>query len=926
MREGKDFITQIQDKIKQQQEIGGIWDGYCNLQKLASGDIWESSTRYIYELLQNAEDAGAKEFKVYISKKRAKIIHDAEKPFTEDDMRNVCYALSKKDPNKTIGYLGVGFRSVFTVTDKPEIYSGKYMFRFDKEECFRQFGDDSLFYFYPYWIEQTTENIEQQKTTFILPFKSEEFFDKSLDQLKKLNAQSLLFLRNIRKIESNNEEENTTHVFYITCIEDFKPLPNNERISVGKFLLTEGNIAMRFLAFRGTFEVLKEIREDEETKRAKRGKVKEREISIAIQLDEQDNLKPISGYICSFFPIMERGINFLVHADFIVQAGRVALLDNNWNKWIMEKAREVAELSYRYFQENPEESKWVEQSPLIFEKREEITECYDYIFEKPLFEATKNPIVICIEGLKIPLDKTIKISEEIDELVKKGFIKCSNLKIIFDKDYHLLRKDYPTGGRDVKELKVDDLNCKEFIKKKIEEGKGIEFLNLFYSAYKRATERRYAHYKQSQQEEIIKSELGNLLVIDRVENVKTQDEVWIEPDLKIFDELKSKGTEVNKEQILSDYNLINKELWKQAHEYLPKVRKVTEEMIVERCILPKIETSSEPPSKENVLSWTYLLKYYGKASNEEIWVVDNKNQIKKSNEVFLSDKYEPSYSIQKFDLPEMNFLNEEYLDLDNDINGWKEFFKGTSMGGYNQCEYDDYIKSITLPILSSEQRVKNLMKADIINYTRAMVECNFKTEEPIFILTKEDNIEKSDSEIYFPSQYSPKQNWENQHIINFKFVSPEYISGSNNTYKLKEFFKMAMVKEEAPAEMIAEFGKAIVRKKFESDGYKVEPYGGKAGDLKAVKGAEVLYIEVRSRSSGNVDDEHFDSEKARFAQEQKERFYLAEVINIPNAPYIYLIKNLADCEDITFAMNIPKNIIEKYSEKIDAKHLLNEGD
>lgn len=124
------------------------------------------------------------------------------------------------------------------------------------------------------------------------------------------------------------------------------------------------------------------VREDEETKRAKREKVKNREISIAIQLDEQDNLTPMKGYICSFFPIEERKINFLVHADFIVQAGRVALLDNKWNRWIMEKAREVAEICYRYFQENPEEPKWIEQSPMIFEKREEISERYDDIFEK----------------------------------------------------------------------------------------------------------------------------------------------------------------------------------------------------------------------------------------------------------------------------------------------------------------------------------------------------------------------------------------------------------------------------------------------------------------------------------------------------------------------------------------------------------------
>jgi hypothetical protein len=47
VKKEKDVIEQIQKEIKQQKEIGGLWEGYCNLQKVVSGDIWESSTRYI---------------------------------------------------------------------------------------------------------------------------------------------------------------------------------------------------------------------------------------------------------------------------------------------------------------------------------------------------------------------------------------------------------------------------------------------------------------------------------------------------------------------------------------------------------------------------------------------------------------------------------------------------------------------------------------------------------------------------------------------------------------------------------------------------------------------------------------------------------------------------------------------------------------
>lgn len=300
VEQGRNLIRQIQEKLEAQRKIGGLWNGFCNLQKVVSHDIWESHTRFIYELLQNAEDAKASEFEVYISKARIKVIHNGE-PFSKEDINNVCYAISSKDPNETIGYLGVGFKSVFAITDKPEIYSGNYGFRFDREECLKKFNDDSLYYFYPYWIEQTTEAIDPQRTTFILPFKSEGFFDESLNQLNELGMHSLLFLKNIRNIKIHNQEDSSTRDCSLMCMEDFKPLPSNSGTEVGKFLLLEGNTATRFLVFRKAFEIPKEIRDDKETQNAKRGNIVKREVSVAFKLDKEENLEPMDGYICSFF-------------------------------------------------------------------------------------------------------------------------------------------------------------------------------------------------------------------------------------------------------------------------------------------------------------------------------------------------------------------------------------------------------------------------------------------------------------------------------------------------------------------------------------------------------------------------------------------------------------------------------------------------
>jgi len=913
--QGKDLIRQIQEEVETQRG-SNLWKGYCNLQKLVSGDIWESSTRFIYELLQNAEDAKASEFEVYLSRARIKVIHNGE-PFNTDDISNICYAMSSKDPNETIGYLGVGFRSVFPITDKPEIHSGDYSFRFDRAECLRRFGDDSLYCFYPYWIEQTTEAIDPRKTTFILPFKSEGFFDESVAQLNELGAHSLLFLRNVRNLRIHNEEDNSTRNCSLICMEDFKPLPNNPDTKVGKFLSVEGNTVTRFLAFRRAFYVPEGIRNDEETQRAKRGNVEKREVSIAFKLDKEDNLEPTNGCICSFFPVQERRIRFLIHADFIVQAGRIALLENNWNEWMMQRASEVAETSYHYFQQNPDNQKWIEQSLSVFEKPEEPGYMYGDVLEGHLYEATKNPVVKSLEGELIPLSKAVKVTEETDELVKDGFVKSSDLQTILGEEHYLIGKDYPTGGRPVRRLEIDNLNSEAFLKAKMQE-KGINFLIRFYEVYKKAMERRYSHQRRDEQERMIRSRLGDLLVADRQGNIKGQKDVWVEPDLKVFGTLRDKGFDV--EHVLSGYVLIDKTLSKRAKGYLPEVNEITSDRLVKESILPRLKATSEPPSEEDILSWTYLLKSYDATPKEAIWVLDAQGQSRTSEEVFLSDDYNPLYRWQGLNLPNMKFLSDKYLELENEPNEWKQFFKETSMKGYSHVDYQNYVKDNILPILQEGTKAEALSNNKLIQYTQAMVECNFTPKEPIYVVTKHGTKVRSDSDLYFPSQYSPKENWENQNIIPLEFVSPEYID-QRGVNKWKELFREAGVREAASGEMIANFGKEVVVRELGRDGYHTEDYGGKA-DLQAKKGDEKLYIEVRSESSGDVSGISLDSERAKFSQQQGKSYCLANVINIPDAPYIYLLKDPANLNEVSSHMNIPKEAIEKHGEKIDARHLV----
>ena len=85
--------------------------------------------RFLIELLQNAEDqavrAGLSESTVAIIRTESLVaMANAGTPFTDPSLREITSAgISSKDPTVAIGNKGVGFKSVFQVTEEPELYS-----------------------------------------------------------------------------------------------------------------------------------------------------------------------------------------------------------------------------------------------------------------------------------------------------------------------------------------------------------------------------------------------------------------------------------------------------------------------------------------------------------------------------------------------------------------------------------------------------------------------------------------------------------------------------------------------------------------------------------------------------------------------------------------------------------------------------------
>jgi HSP90 family molecular chaperone len=94
-------------------------------------DRYVERTHFIYELLQNAEDAlrkrsgwsGSRSVKFEQSKSSLRVSHFG-KQFDEPDVRGICGISESSRDLTAIGRFGIGFKSVYAFTDRPEIHSG----------------------------------------------------------------------------------------------------------------------------------------------------------------------------------------------------------------------------------------------------------------------------------------------------------------------------------------------------------------------------------------------------------------------------------------------------------------------------------------------------------------------------------------------------------------------------------------------------------------------------------------------------------------------------------------------------------------------------------------------------------------------------------------------------------------------------------
>jgi len=178
---------------------------------------YSDPSHFVYELLQNAEDEGATEVEIKLYTDKFLFKHNG-KPFDIRDIKGVTgLGNSKKQEDlNAIGKFGLGFKSVFAVTQTPRIYSGDHAFEIKR-------------FFLPEKLGERPEWLKREETLIELPFNHPERSSQNVykivkNRIEDLGMITLLFLKNVEFISWNVYDD------------------KGERISYGDYLKYQNNI------------------------------------------------------------------------------------------------------------------------------------------------------------------------------------------------------------------------------------------------------------------------------------------------------------------------------------------------------------------------------------------------------------------------------------------------------------------------------------------------------------------------------------------------------------------------------------------------------------------------------------------------------------------------------------------------------------
>jgi len=348
-------------------------------------ELYPNTAHFIYELLQNAEDMCATTVRFVLNRDCMKFEHNGTKrSFNIADIRAITSIgdnIHKKQDFNSIGKFGVGFKAVLYYTSTPIIHSGKYHFKI-VNDFVPEFEDVQCI--------PTLDSEGVEWTKFEFPFncsskKPNVAYQECLKGLKTLDKSTVLFLRNIRKVEYSIDKTDSHDFGYVERTGNDDGLEGAHIITINeKSCETTKILTSNWLKFHRIIEIVDE-----------QGFKKNLPIAVAYALKSDKKtsnlrIEPIKGKVFIYFIADKETSNlrFHINAPFASTVARDCIRDCVENNNLMDR---VAQL----IGESLDEIKRLNLMNQSFfavlpNNRDELTPLYSRIFKDVCLAFQKN--------------------------------------------------------------------------------------------------------------------------------------------------------------------------------------------------------------------------------------------------------------------------------------------------------------------------------------------------------------------------------------------------------------------------------------------------------------------------------------------------------------------------------------------------------
>eukprot|EP01062_Namystynia_karyoxenos_P043159 TRINITY_DN3159_c1_g1_i3.p1 TRINITY_DN3159_c1_g1~~TRINITY_DN3159_c1_g1_i3.p1 ORF type:complete len:3805 (+),score=1311.45 TRINITY_DN3159_c1_g1_i3:71-11485(+) len=316
------------------------------IERLAS-DLYSHDAHFVLELVQNADDnqyaPGVCPTVAFDLTQSAVILSNNELGFSERNVRALCDVGSstKAKSEGYIGMKGIGFKSVFRVSDCPEVHSGGFHIRFDR-------ASGAMGYIQPQWVgshgghpdravARMGEGDGAAATQIVLPLRRDLARERKEEMASKfddIHPSLLLFLRKLRKLTIRDHSSGSSR-----SLLRIDQSPGLTEVMVN-------GVSRRWLVRRRVLDAAV-------PRGDLRGVQLRTELALAFPLVDDHTAAGEEQMVFAFLPLRSCGLHFVLQGDWILPSSREDVdATSPWNQWLRSEIPALFVDSLKVFREH----------------------------------------------------------------------------------------------------------------------------------------------------------------------------------------------------------------------------------------------------------------------------------------------------------------------------------------------------------------------------------------------------------------------------------------------------------------------------------------------------------------------------------------------------------------------------------------------